>query len=175
MTKTKSPPAVLEFWRVGWWQTDRGALTLHSKDFEIPGDARVAFSLLHPSTRPTLTREAYNVRHARWESFDVIGQAVTPERAADINRRGIACMRAIVGHRRGTDTRGSIVGSLDAELADPRPPGPIRPTEPLVSDSAADCTVCDYLCEYGLTAGVDEYHVVIVDQQELTDAEPEMF
>lgn len=164
-------PAQLERWEVTWWQSsDRGVLVLHSRDFERPSDARVAYATLHSTTDPRIIHHHWNVRKARWESNDVIGQAVTSEQSRDVNARGFNAVRRIAAHAVGRDSRG-IFTSLDKALeASPE----ADDAEPLVGTSAADCVVCDYLCQLGLS--VAECHATVVEQQPpLTYEESEPF
>lgn len=173
MSRSKTAePAQLERWEVTWWQIDNGALVLHSRSFEMPGDARAAYATLHVTTEPKIIKHHWNLRAGRWESADVVGQAVTPERAADINARGFASVRALIAHARGHDSRGWLE-SLDEFLASNHAD---LTHEPLVGETAADCVVCDYLCQNGLA--VDDCHVTVVEQSTLEYrdiTEPETF
>lgn len=168
MSRSKPPaePAQLETWEVTWWQVDKGALVLHSRSFDAPGDARVAYTTLHSTTDPKIVRHHWNIAKARWETTDVIGQAVSVERAHEINVRGFAALRRIIEHARGSDTRG-VFGSLDQALAADKLEA--EPEEPLVGETSADCIVCDYLCQFGLS--VAECHATIADQPQLEYAD----
>ena len=140
-------PEVTEWYRVTWWsRSTSGAPQLQGERFQSATDARVRYQLVSTSAEPGLSREVWDSETNRWTYTDLVHEAVDRERAMDVNRRGIATVRAVLAHR-GRRRRPT---SLDEAL---RYEGSLlEKGPPLVTADSASCVVCDYLCEHLLAA-----------------------
>jgi hypothetical protein len=153
-------------WVVTWWQLKGGALEMSRSEHDNPSSARVEYVNKDKGSDAGLWRSAWDESRQRWDMTNLIADEITPLEQANINRKGLAVVRAVLAHRGGKDARGLSIKSLDAELADDNPARPTRRQnpEPLVTEDPVDCVVCDYAMEHCLAA--DHLVVPVAARQE---------
>lgn len=151
-TKPKDPD-VTELWQVSWWdRLPSGVLELRHDDHDTPGAARMQYMNQDAAAEPVLAKLSWDSETRHWHRTNLAYDDRSPGQCAEANRKGIAVIRSVIRHRRGIDSRGTILNRLDDALADDNPAVPTVKAEPaaLVTEEPSMCIVCDYAMEHGL-------------------------
>lgn len=167
--KAPTQPERTLVYQVTWWETDKGTLVQRIADHDEASSARVQYANIDKGAEPVIAKLEWDAESRRWNWSDLAYDNRTPTELANANAKGIAAVRAVIQHARGSDGRGTLLRRLDDVLADDNPAVPTRVTtrEPLVTDDPATCIVCDYCLEVGLAA--DHPHLPIRPEQRRTD------